>query len=160
MGLCFCSTLFGPSARFESTDRVQVLTMRLVLVLVVLAAKLSPNDYRLVSTCQEIIFAYGHYSIPLEKVYSAYSSCRNFTSSIPAYVVVNADIARGHPEQVLALLNLSFGPSAWIPGAIHIFAIEIYLRMTAGEDERLKTVSLARRKMTGIVGIRGGTGQE
>jgi hypothetical protein len=138
-------------------DRVQILTMRFILVLVVLGSKLSPSGYKGVSTCQEILFTYDYYSLPLENVYSFYPSCTNFTASIPTYVVVNAQFAFERPEQISTIFNLSFGPSAWISGVIHIFAIEFYLSKTKDEDERLKTVSLARRKAAGLVDAPGKT---
>jgi hypothetical protein len=125
--------------------------MRVLMVLVALAAKLSSRRYHTVSTCQELIFMYEGYSIPLEDVYSTYPTCRNFTASIPAYVVVNADITTGRPEEVGAILKLSFGTCAWMAMVIHIFAVEWYLRATQDEDERLQKVSMARRKAAGLV---------
>jgi hypothetical protein len=121
------------------------------MVLVPFAAKLSSRRYHTVSTCQELIFMYEGYSIPLEDVYSTYPTCRNFTASIPAYVVVNADITTGRPEEVGAILELSFGTCAWMAMVIHIFAVEWYLRATQDEDERLQKVSMARRKAAGLV---------
>jgi hypothetical protein len=148
-----------PQLNFETANRVQILSMRIILVLVALAAKLSPSSYRTVSTCQEIIFMYEQYSLPMENVYSTYPMCRNFTSSVPAYVVVNADFTIKHPEQLAAIFSLSSGPSVWAAQIIHIFAVEIYLRMMKDEDERLKSVSLARRKAAGMVDIPSKTGQ-
>jgi hypothetical protein len=93
---------------------------------------------------------YEGYSIPLEDVYSTYPTCRNFTESIPAYVVVNADIITKRPEEIAAILSLGFGTCAWMSLVIHIFAVEWYLRATTDEDERLKAVS-AGRKAAGLV---------
>jgi hypothetical protein len=157
MGLRLCSPFCDPQLRLENADRAQILTMRLILVFIILAAKLSPTCYKGVTTCQEIVFLYEGYSLPLQNVYSAYPACRNFTSSIPIYVIVNADFVGTRPEQISAIFNLSFGPSVWIAQVIHIFAVEIYLRMTKDEDERLKTVSLARRKAAGMVDTPGKT---
>lgn len=94
---------------------------------------------------------YEGYSLPVEDIYTTYPTCRNFTASIPAYVVVNADITTGRPEEVASILELCFGTCAWMSTVIHIFAIEWYLRATPDEDERLQKVSLARRKAAGLV---------
>lgn len=138
-------------SKFEIADMSQILTMRVFLVLVPLSAKLSSRRYHTVSTCQELIFMYEGYSLPLEDIYTTYPTCRNFTASIPAYVIVNADITTQRPEENASILDLSFGPCAWMAAVIHIFAVEWYLRATKDEDERLQKVSAARRKAAGLI---------
>jgi hypothetical protein len=142
------------------TDVSQILTMRILLVLVALSIKLSSRSYHTVSTCQELIFMYEGYSLPVEDIYTTYPACKNFTDSIPTYVVVNADITSGRPEEIGSILELSFGTCAWIGAVIHIFAVEWYLRSTADEDERLQKVSMARRKAAGLVDGAGKAGRQ
>jgi hypothetical protein len=132
-------------SEIEPTDVSQILTMRALLVLVAISAKLSPRSYHTVSTCQEIIFMYEGYSLPVDDIFSRYPTCRNFTASIPAYVVINADITTGRPEEIGSILELSFGTCAWIATVIHIFAVEWYLRSTKDEDERLQNASVTRK---------------
>lgn len=94
---------------------------------------------------------YEKYSLPTEDIFSRYPPCRNFTASIPAYVVVNADITTQYPEEIGSILELSFGTCAWMATVIHIFAVEWYLRSTKDEDERLLKVSMTKRKAAGLV---------
>jgi hypothetical protein len=143
----------------ELTDTSQILTMRVLLTLVALSAKLSSRGYHTVSTCQELIFMYEGYSLPLEDIYTTYPTCRNFIASIPAYVVVNADITTGRPEEIGSILELSFGTCAWMATVIHIFAVEWYLKATQEEDERLQKISMARRKAAGLVNGAGKAGR-
>jgi hypothetical protein len=133
--------------------------MRVFLTLVALSAKLSSRSYHTVSTCQELIFMYEGYSLPVEDIYTTYPTCLNFTASIPAYVVVNADITNQRPEEVASILELSFGTCAWMAMVIHIFVIEWYLRATQDEDERLQKVSMARRRAAGLVDRAGKSGR-
>ena len=95
---------------------------------------------------------YEGYSRPLEDIYTKYPMCRNFTASIPTYVVVNANITTERPEEISSIFELSFGTSAWMAGVIHIFAVEWYLRATQDEDERLQKVSMLRRRAAGLDG--------
>ena len=54
------------------TDVSQILTMRVLVVLIALSTKLSSRSYHTVSTCQELIFMYEGYSLPLEDIYTSY----------------------------------------------------------------------------------------
>lgn len=94
---------------------------------------------------------YEGYSLPVDDIFSRYPTCRNFTASVPTYVVINADITTGRPEEIGSIFELSFGTCAWIATVIHIFAVEWYLRSTKDEDERLQKVSVARRKAASLV---------
>jgi hypothetical protein len=120
--------------------------MRVLLVLVATSAKFTSRSYHTVSTCQELIFMYERYSRPVEDIYSRYPTCRNFTASVPAYVIVNADISAGRVEETGSIFELCFGTCAWMATVIHIFAVEWYLKFTKDEDERLRKVSMAKKK--------------
>jgi predicted membrane protein len=114
-----------------------------MVIIAIFTAKISPNSYRRVFTCQEILFMYEDPTIMLTK----YPSCANITSQDdPVYVIVTATLKRSNREEVAAMLDMCFGAAGWAAGTLHIFAVEIYLSYTRGEDERLKKVSEARRK--------------
>ncbi len=150
MGLCDRSTSSAPCPNLNSLMLSQILTMRALIPLLAIAATFSPRSYHTVSTCQELIFMYDGYSLPAEDIFSKYPTCRNFTASVPAYVVINADIATGRPEEVSSILQLVFGACVWIGTVIHIVTVEWYLRATKDEDERLQKLSMVRRKAAGL----------
>lgn len=88
-------------------------------------------------------------STSLASLYIRYPMCTNLsTSDHPVYVVVNAAMA--FPEEKAALLNMIFGVSEWTALLIHALAVEIYLNTTRDEGERLKKVSLMRRRAAGF----------
>lgn len=65
------------------------------------------------------------------------------------HVIVNATLSRRLPEEKAALMNMVFGVSGWVALVIHILLVEVYLNYSKDEDERLKKVSLIRRKAAG-----------
>ena len=59
---------------------------------------------------------------------------------------------RAFPEEKAALLNMIFGVSGWLASVVHLILVEVYLNYTKDEDERLKKVSIVRRKAAGLEG--------
>jgi hypothetical protein len=104
-----------------------------------------PGRYKVVTTCQQILFMYDE---PVSSdLLDRYPSCSDITSSSePVYVIANASLNQGYPEESAAILGLAFGVSSWIAQVIHILAVEVYLNLTKDEDERLKRISVLRRK--------------
>lgn len=58
------------------------------------------------------------------------------------FVVVTGNLSMKRPEEIFALLNLVYGPSAFLALCVHILGIEWYLNMTKGEGERLRRISV------------------
>ncbi|KAH8149024.1 uncharacterized protein LAJ45_07000 [Morchella importuna] len=63
-------------------------------------------------------------------------------------VVVPASFDRA--ETVGSILRLSFGVGFWLAFVVHAFGVEIYIRLTAGESERLRRVSYEKQVEAGI----------
>ena len=135
---------------------LQILSLRIFLpIIVIAAAEISPNAYKSVSTCEQIIFMQQYAPEPkaLGSLYVRYPACANLTTKgDDVFVVVNASLDEAFPEEVAALLNMAFGVAGWLAGLIHIFLVEVYLNYTKDEDERLKKVSMARRRAAGLEG--------
>ena len=60
--------------------------------------------------------------------------------------LVNADGV----ENAAASLQMTFGMAGWIALALHAIGVEIYLRLTPAEDERLRRVSYERQLERGF----------
>lgn len=85
-------------------------------------------------------------------MYARYPACVGYdkTSMGDVHVMVNASLHRAFPEQRAALINMVFGVSGWTALVVHILLTEIYLSYTRDEDERLRKVSVLRRKAAGL----------
>jgi hypothetical protein len=111
------------------------------------------DGFKVVTTCDELLFMYNRASIPQDRIYSAYPACQNFnssTSTTPTYVIVNAALDNKRPETLAGVISVSFGVAVWASQVIHLIGVEWYLRSSKHEDERLRKVSLAKRKAVGM----------
>lgn len=54
------------------------------------------------------------------------------------------------PEERAAMMSIVFGVSGWAALVTHFVLTEVYLSFTRDEDERLRKVSMARRKKAGL----------
>jgi hypothetical protein len=121
------------------------------MIIISIAAELYSQNYLTISTCEEMIFMYNGYSKPLDMLYSAYPACQNTSSADVTYVIVKGRLTSGRPEEIASIFSLSFGVALWLSLVIHNFAVEKYLWSTKDEDERLRVVSMKRRKAAGMV---------
>ena len=142
---------------------MEIFTHRLLLVGFLITCSYLAPDYKAVLSCGEIEFirhtkfSKARYSneslsnalIGLRERYPACASPLNSPNS--TFVVVNARITgdRDFPEEKTALFNLFFGVSGFTGLIINILAVEAYINSTLSEDQRLKRLSLARRKAAG-----------
>ena len=126
-----------------------------MIILAISINKLSPNSYKSILPCNEIIYIYQFvtnlsHSSSLSSRYPACVGLEDSESGSDVYVVVNATLANGRlPEEKAALMNMIFGVSGWIALLLHILLVEIYLSYSKEEDEKLKKISALRRKTAG-----------
>lgn len=79
---------------------------------------------------------------------SRYAAC---ASDMAAQTAVEANFANpAGIENVSAAMHMSFGMAAWISLALHAIGVEVYLRLTPAEDERLRRVSYERQLERGF----------
>ncbi|KAK3073826.1 hypothetical protein LTR53_004233 [Teratosphaeriaceae sp. CCFEE 6253] len=64
-------------------------------------------------------------------------------------VVVTAGFPNGSPVEISAALGLTFGAAGWVAWWLHAIMIEVYLRLTPAESERLRQVSYERQLARG-----------
>ncbi|KAK3643229.1 hypothetical protein LTR56_010377 [Elasticomyces elasticus] len=65
-------------------------------------------------------------------------------------VIVNADFASEDPIALSASLAIPFGTAGWLALILHTIAIELYLRLTPVESDRLRRVSYERQLERGF----------
>jgi hypothetical protein len=124
-----------------------------MFIIVMLTGKLSPNGYKSVTTCEELIFMYQSVtnSTSVASLYTRYPACSGWATGMEnVYVIVNVGLARWYQEEKTALLNMAFGVSGWAGLVVNILGVEWWLNVTREEDEGLKKVSLVRRRAAGL----------
>ncbi|KAI1505047.1 hypothetical protein F5X99DRAFT_301863 [Biscogniauxia marginata] len=124
-----------------------IVTFRFSLYFGALAVS-SIGGYYLAQPCDKINFTLGG----REATMAAYPGCESFFSgeNPSQHVVVTANYNSKDPMQVAASFNTVFGMSAWICIALHAVGIEVYLRLTPAEHERLRNVSYQRQLEAGM----------
>lgn len=126
-----------------------IVTVRLILgVASVVISTLS--TYHSVWPCAKIAFTWkfngqeGNYL-------DAYPVCRGTSdaNASSVYVPIKADLNAENVIQNGASLELTFGMAVWLALFLHGVGVEIYLRLTPRESERLRMVSYERQLAAG-----------
>lgn len=102
------------------------------------------GSYSAVMNCGEIAFLYANFPTALE---SRYPTCVGGNNTD---VTVKADINSVFGEEGKASMVLTFGMAWWVAIAMHGVGVEIYLRLTAAEGERLRAVSYEMQRKAGM----------
>jgi hypothetical protein len=108
---------------------------------------ISPNRYKTVSTCAEILHTYQtlscNFTSSLPRLLERYSSCADLSEEggKEVFVAVNASLNVMRPEEIFSLLSLVYGVSAFLGLMIHVLGVEVYLEWSKGE-ERARDVKI------------------
>ncbi|KAK7419805.1 hypothetical protein QQZ08_010693 [Neonectria magnoliae] len=124
-----------------------IITMRVISIIM---AKITRSDpYYAVGSCAVVDYIYSHNQMTVEALYP---DCANFYSGVAPdqRILIKGDFTSPRPEQKASGLNVTFGASAWLALALHCIAVEIYLRLTPAEAERLRRVSYQRQLEAGM----------
>lgn len=116
-----------------------IITMRLIMILSAIIIS-SIGGYYIAMPCQQLSYMGGNAS--------TYLACVADPNGQTA-VLANFNVPKG-VEQVAASMQTSFGMAAWIAFALHVLGIEIYLKLTPAEGERLRQVSYERQLERGF----------
>ncbi|RDL33308.1 uncharacterized protein BP5553_08747 [Venustampulla echinocandica] len=132
-----------------------ILSLRIWMTPLILSIlRFAPNRYHFVKSCSEIAFLYTTRA-PEEMalMLTRFPACANLTAGVDTstYVAVLAGMDARYPEQKAAMFNLVFCSSGVLGFLLNAALAEVYLNYTTDEDERLKKVSVARRKAAGLV---------
>ena len=110
-----------------------------------------PTKYSEVMTCKSIFDMYKLYGVPDQgnPTPFLYDACQQNSLSAGIKVVVPA-VNNGQPECLAALMHTTFGMSLWVALVLHAVGIEVYLRLTPRETERLRQVSFEKQLERGM----------
>ncbi len=67
-----------------------------------------------------------------------------------AFKVIVPVVSNGQPECLAALMHATFGMSFWVALVLHAVGVEVYLRLTPGETEKLRSVSFEKQLERGM----------
>ncbi|KAK5683443.1 hypothetical protein LTS10_004975 [Elasticomyces elasticus] len=97
--------------------------------------------------CAQIVSVWGP-----NNTMEAYPGCQSFFDGTnpDQRVVVKADFSSNNPIEITAGIGLSFGAAGFLALWIHAIIVEVYLRLTPAESERLRQVSYERQLARGF----------
>ncbi|KAK0615155.1 hypothetical protein B0T17DRAFT_592940 [Bombardia bombarda] len=124
-----------------------IITLRLILI--ICATIISNHGYYVVRGCDVLEYLIKDVNGTIE----LYPACESYFSGASpdqkAIVVANiVDPSSG--AEAAAALEMSFGIACWLALAIHAIGVEVYLRLTPIEAERLRNVSYKRQLEAGM----------
>ena len=112
-----------------------------------------PNRFHFVLTCEELAYLYRSNAGSLATLARNYPTCgslANGLGSADVFVPVPANWSTTLLENRTAIVNLVFGASGVVGYFINVFLLEIYLKSTRDESERLRKFSEVRRRAAGL----------
>ncbi|KAL2272079.1 hypothetical protein VTJ83DRAFT_1450 [Remersonia thermophila] len=122
-----------------------IVTMRIVVRL--LASLVSDKGYVAPLPCARISSIIGPASMGIEY----FSDCAPyFRGEDDAKAMVVLASLSGNGANITATYNVVFGSAIWLGLVLHAVGIEIYLRLTPSETERLRQISYARQLNAGM----------
>lgn len=125
-----------------------IVTLRIIQAVVASIVSLWPAATRYdVMDCTELAFIYRNYTA----LYSQFPACHpnNAAFAPDGQVVVKAHLA-GAAGPNNAALEMSFATAGFLALILHAVGVEVYLRLTPRESERLRVVSYERQLEKGM----------
>ncbi|EEP82767.1 predicted protein [Uncinocarpus reesii 1704] len=131
-----------------------IITTRLILVILAVAVTRSSSPRYGVWPCGKIRFTYQQQHVSddvdalLKQRYPdcAFTTAANLSST---FTPISASLFAEDPARNGVAFNLSFGAAAWVAFFLHLVGVEVYLRLTPREAERLRMVSYERQFAAG-----------
>ncbi|KAL1859793.1 hypothetical protein Daus18300_009383 [Diaporthe australafricana] len=123
-----------------------IITIRIIMII---AAQIVSQigGYYDARPCEQVENIFGS----AEESMAAYPDCAPFfNGSDPSKQVAVEANFNGDPVQLAVALGSNFGPAMWLAFAIHAIGVEIYLKLTPAESERLRDVSYQRQLEAGM----------
>ena len=120
-----------------------IITLRLIMFLSALVIS-SVGGYYRAMPCSEIAFLQDS----RETFEANFPQCFAANGTNDDWVAVQANF--GGKAQAATALGLNFGMAGWLALFLHAMGVEIYLRMTPRESERLRVVSYQRQLEAGF----------
>ncbi|KAK3296550.1 uncharacterized protein B0H64DRAFT_461913 [Chaetomium fimeti] len=122
-----------------------IITMRLILV--ISTTIISSDGYMVPMTCDRVFTLTGSQNRTLQQ----HPECGTyFSGQEPNKVVLVSATMNGNGSNATAVLSLGFGAAFWLAFTLHAVGVEIYLRLTPAEANRLRNVSYQRQLEAGM----------
>jgi hypothetical protein len=122
-----------------------IITFRIIMIIsAVIISQI--GSYNTTMLCGEVAFI-NRDSANSNYMALNYPACINADASTP--VVVHANLTGPSGENAGASLRMSSGLAAFLALALHVIGVEIYLRLTPREGQRLRQVSATRQLEAG-----------
>lgn len=161
VGLLAIMTTFGIFLAYYNIKRLQIdqhrawmirtwfyagsiITLRIIMILSSLIATKTGGYYRAMP-CDEIKFILDDQS----QFESSYPQCFAVNGTIDGWIALPASFDKDG-ARIGNSLGMCFGTSGWLAFFMHAVGVEIYLRLTPRENERLRTVSYQRQLEAGF----------
>lgn len=116
-----------------------IITTRIILILSAIIVS-SIGGFYIAMPCKQLSYMGGDAS--------NYPACAADSNGYTA-VEANFNDPQG-VEEVAAAMQMSFGMAGWIALMLHVIGIEVYLKLTPAENERLRQVSYERQLERGF----------
>ena len=120
-----------------------IITLRLIMIISALIIS-SQGDYYRAMPCSEIAFLQES----REAFEANFPQCSAINGTTDDWIAVKASF--GGKAEVATALGLNFGMAGWLALFMHAVGVEIYLRLTPRESERLRVVSYQRQLEAGF----------
>lgn len=128
-----------------------IITLRIILIISAGVTSTWPAArVHIVMHCDELPSIFGGSAAAVYKFYPACKpeNLNQLTSG--GYVAVLANFGSSDSAEVAAALDAFFGMSGWMALLIHAILVEVYLRLTPRETDRLRQVSHERQMERGF----------
>lgn len=114
--------------------------MRVLIKVMAVIASRPGHHYFTIRSCAVVDDIFRHNRSVVEHLYP---TCKAFYSGVDPHqhVLIQADITSSRIDHIVAAKGVTFGPSAWLAGAIHCIGMEIYLASTEKVAARLREAS-------------------
>lgn len=120
-----------------------IITLRLIMIISALIISADGGYYRAMP-CSQIAFVQDS----REEFQAKFPQCFAVNGTTDDWVAVKASF--DGKAQVGTALGLNFGMAGWLALFMHAVGVEIYLRLTPRESERLRVVSYQRQLEAGF----------
>ncbi|KAH7128454.1 hypothetical protein B0J11DRAFT_525003 [Dendryphion nanum] len=124
-----------------------IITARFIMIIATRIISTS-DSYYTARPCAQLAYMHKTEAATLE----SFPDCRDFFNGInPAkQVMVQASMTSGNVSELAASFGMNFGMAMWIGLWLHAIGVEVYLRLTPAEAERLRKVSYQRQLEAGM----------
>lgn len=120
-----------------------IITLRIIMIISALIISSLGGYYRAMP-CSEIAFLQDS----REMLEANFPQCLAANGTTDGWIAVKANF--DGKAQVATALGLNFGAAGWLALTLHAVGVEIYLRLTPRESERLRAVSYQRQLEAGF----------